>query len=187
MLGHIFYSNILTKPCIFLIKLTKKGLIRVKDFSITNAEWEISRIESILEVEKLELDNMESYVRDFLLPNLQQSYSHVKEYISNNAKKNIYTMKKQLADLIENQEVVRISKSEATESNNFSKYGSSYSILESLNQIYLFSSVMKCKVPPTVNNTKTLFTLGKLSKAICPLQKEITESIEQHSRTCIKI
>jgi hypothetical protein len=159
----------------------------VKDFSITNAEWEISRIESILEVEKLELNDMESYVRDFLLPNLQQSYTYIKEYISNNTKKNIYTMKKQLADLIENQDVVRISKTEAPYSTNISKYGATYSILESLNQIYLFSSVMKCKVPPTEANSKLLFTLGRLSKAICPIQKEIIDSLEQHSRTCIKI
>lgn len=171
----------------FLTKLTKKGLIRVKDFSITKAEWEISRIESILEVEKLELSDMEAYVRDFLLPNLQQSYSHIKEYIPNNTKKSIYTMKKQLADLIENQDVVKISNNEASGETNISKYGATYSILESLNQIHLFSSVMRIKVPPTEANTKLLFTLGRLSKAICPIQKEIIDSLEQHARPYIKV
>lgn len=159
----------------------------MKDFSITNAEWEISRIEAILEVEKLELDDMESYVRDFLLPNLQQSYNHIKDYIPNNTKKNIYTMKKQLADLIENQDVVRISKNETSGATNISKYGATYSMLESLSQIYLFSSVMKNKVPSNEANSKLLFTLGRLSKSICPLQKEIIDSLEQHSRSYINI
>ncbi len=156
----------------------------MKDLSVTKAEWESSRIDSVLDVEKLEPDDMESYVRDFLLPNLQQSYNHVKEYISNNTKRNIYTIKKQLADLIANQDVVRISTSEDSESSNISRFGASYMIHESLNDIYLFSSVMRSKVPPSDSNTRTLFTLGKLSKDICTLQKEIKESIEQQARSC---
>ncbi|WP_010248797.1 hypothetical protein [Acetivibrio cellulolyticus] len=159
----------------------------MKDLSITKAEWESSRIDSVLEIEKLEPDDMESFVRDFLLPNLQHSYNHVKEYISNNTRKNIYTIKKQLADLIENQEVVRISTSEAFESTNISKFGASYLILESLNDIYLFSSIMKSKIPTCDANTKLLFTLGKLSKEICTLQKEIRESLEQQARSCLRI
>lgn len=156
----------------------------MKDLSVTKAEWESSRIDSVLDVEKLEPDDMESYVRDFLLPNLQQSYNHVKEYISNNTKRNIYTVKKQLADLIANQDVVRISTSEDNESSNISRFGASYLIHESLNDIYLFSSVMRSKVTPSDSNTRTLFTLGKLSKDICTLQKEIKESIEQQARNC---
>lgn len=156
----------------------------MKDLSVTKAEWESSRVDSVLDIEKLEPDDMESYVRDFLLPNLQQSYNHVKEYVSNNTKRNIYTIKKQLADLIANQDVVRISTSEDNESSNFSRFGASYLINESLNDIYLFSSVMKSKVPPSDSNTRTLFTLGKLSKDICTLQKEIKESIEQQARSC---
>jgi hypothetical protein len=156
----------------------------VKDLSVTKAEWESSRIDSVLDVENLEPDNMEHYVRDFLLPNLQQSYNHVKEYISNNTKRNIYTVKKQLADLIENQDVVRISTSEENESSNISRFGASYLIHESLNDIYLFSSVMKSKVMPSESNTRTLFTLGKLSRDICTLQKEIKDSIEQQARNC---
>ena len=156
----------------------------MKDLSITKAEWESSRIDSILDIEKLEHDDMELYVRDFLLPNLQQSYNHVKEYISNNTKRNIYTIKKQLADLIENQDVVRISISEDCESGNLSRFGASYLINESLNNIYLFSSIMKSKVPPSDLNSRTLFTLGKLSKDICSLQKEIKDSIEQLARSC---
>jgi hypothetical protein len=156
----------------------------VKDLSVTKAEWESSRIDSVLDVENLEPDNMEHYVRDFLLPNLQQSYNHVKEYISNNTKRNIYTVKKQLADLIENQDVVRISTSEENESSNISRFGASNLIHESLNDIYLFSSVMKSKVMPSESNTRTLFTLGKLSRDICTLQKEIKDSIEQQARNC---
>ncbi|NLL05874.1 MAG: hypothetical protein GX270_08825 [Clostridiaceae bacterium] len=156
----------------------------MKDLSVTKAEWESSRIDSVLDVENLEPDNMEHYVRDFLLPNLQQSYNHVKEYISNNTKRNIYTVKKQLADLIENQDVVRISTSEENESSNISRFGASYLIHESLNDIYLFSSVMKSKVMPSESNTRTLFTLGKLSRDICTLQKEIKDSIEQQARNC---
>ncbi len=156
----------------------------MKDLSVTKAEWESSRIDSVLDIEKLELDDMEPYVRDFLLPNLQQSYNHVKEYISNNTKRNIYTIKKQLADLIANQDVVRISTSENTELSNISRFGASYLIHESLNDIYLFSSVMKSKVPHSDSNTRTIFTLGKLSKDICTLQKEIKESIDQQARSC---
>lgn len=156
----------------------------MKDLSTTKAEWESSRIDSVLNIEKLEPDDMESYVRDFLLPNLQQSYNHVKEYISNNTRRNIYTIKKQLADLIENQDVVRISTNEECDSSNLSRFGASYLIHESLNDIYLFSSVMKSKVSPSDSNSRTLFTLGKLSKDICTLQKDIKDSIEQQARSC---
>ena len=156
----------------------------MKNLSITKAEWESSRIDSILHVEELEPEDMESYVRDFLLPNLQHSYNHVKEYISNNTKRNIYTVKKQLADLLKNQDVVKISTTEDHDSNNLSRFGASYLIQESLNDIYLFSSVMKSKIPPSNSNTRTLFTLGKLSKDICHLQKEIKESIEHQARSC---
>lgn len=156
----------------------------MKDLSITKAEWESSRIDSVLDIEKLEPNDMESYVRDFLLPNLQQSYNHVKEYISNNTRRNIYTIKKQLADLIENQDVVRISTNEECDSSNLSRFGASYLIHESLNDIYLFSSIMKSKVSPSDSNSRTIFTLGKLSKDICTLQKEIKDSIEQQARSC---
>jgi hypothetical protein len=150
----------------------------MKDLSITKAEWESSRIDSISYVENLDPEDMESYVKDFLLPNLQQSYNHVKEFIPNNTKRNIYTIKKQLADLIENQDVVRISTGEDSDSSNISKFGASYLINESLNDIYLFSTVMKTKIPPSNSNTRTLFTLGRLSKDISNLQKEIKEYIE---------
>jgi len=156
----------------------------VKDLSITTAEWENSRLDSILEMENLQPEDMECYVRDFLLPNLQQSYNQVKEYISNNTKRKIYTIKKQLADLIKNQDVVRISISEDCDSCTLSKFGASYLIHESLNDIYLFSSVMKSKVPPSDYNSRIHFTLNKLPKDICNLQKEITESIEQQARNC---
>jgi len=159
----------------------------VKDLSITKAEWESSRIDFILELEKLEPYDIESYVRDFLLPNLQQSYNHAKEFISNNTKRNIYTVKKHLADLIENDEVVRISNTEDYEISDLSRYGAAYLIVESLNNIYLFSSIMKTKLPPSEDNAKLLFTLGKLSKEICPLAKEIKESIEQQIRSSLRI
>jgi len=156
----------------------------MKDLSITKAEWESSRIDSISYVEKLEPDEMEYYVRDFLLPNLQQSYNQVKDYISNNIRKNIYTVKKHLADLIANQDVVRISTSEDRDSSNLSRFGASYLINESLNDIYLFSTVMKSKIPPSDSTTRTLFTLNKLSKDVCNLQKEIKESVELQARSC---
>ncbi len=159
----------------------------MKDLGITKAEWESSRIDLILELEKLEPYDMENYVRDFLLPNLQQSYNHAKEYIPNNTKRNIYTVKKHLADLIENEEVVRISTTEDYEISDLSKYGAAYLICESLNNIYLFSSIMKTKIPPSDNNAKLIFTLGKLSKEICPLEKEIKESVEQQLRNSLRI
>jgi len=150
----------------------------MKDLNVTKAEWESSRFDSISYVENLEPEDMESYVRDFLLPNLQHSYNQVKEYIPNNTRRIIYTVKKQLADLIENQDVVRISTNEDSDSGNLSRFGASYLINESLNDIYLFSSIMKSKIPPSSSNSRTLFTLGRLSKDISNLQKEIKESIE---------
>ncbi|AEV69729.1 hypothetical protein [Acetivibrio clariflavus] len=156
----------------------------MKDLSVTKAKWESSRFNSISFVEELEPEEMEYYVRDFLLPNLQQSYNQVKDYISNNTRRNIYTVKKHLADLIKNQDVVRISTNEDRDSSNLSRFGASYLINESLNDIYLFSSVMKSKITPSDSNSQMLFTLNRLSKDVCNLQKEIKESIEQQARSC---
>lgn len=159
----------------------------MKDLGITKAEWESSRLDFIQELDKLEPYDMESYVRDFLLPNLQQSYNHAKEYIPNNIKKSVYNVKKLLADLIENEDVVRISTAEDYEVSDLSKYGAAYLICESLNNIYLFSSIMKSKIPQSDNNAKLLFTLGKLSREICPLEKDIKQCVEQQLRSSLRI
>lgn len=160
----------------------------MKNLSSKKNEWKNSRIDSVSNVEKLEPDNMGLYVKEFLLPNLQQSYNHVKGYISNSTKKDIYTIKKQLADLIDNQDVVRISTNDNINSSDISRFGASYLIHESLNDIYLFSSVMKTKVSMSNSNPQILFKLTKLSRDVSNVQKEIKDSVEQLSRTsCLRL
>lgn len=124
-------------------------------------------------MEMLHLKDIGTYVHDFLLPNIQKSYKHAKQYLPSNLRKSVYCIKKYLADLINDHEVVKISTNENIGSEYFTKYEALFLLMESLNMIYFFTAVVKSKVQEYDPDSECKVILRSLMKLTSSVHKEI--------------
>ncbi|HOM01535.1 MAG TPA: hypothetical protein PLH43_01735 [Acetivibrio sp.] len=139
-------------------------------------DWDAARVDSIYELEMLHLKDMSNYIYNFLLPNLQKSYKHAKQYLPGNARKNIYSMQKYLADMISDYDFVKLSISEDIGSDYLTKYEALFLLTESLNMIYFFSAVAKSKIK--TDNSEHKLILRNLMKLTSEVHKEISFLME---------
>lgn len=128
-------------------------------------------MDSIYELEMLHLKDMANYIYNFLLPNLQKSYKRAKQYLAGNTRKNIYSMQKYLADLIDDYDFVKLSINEDIGSEYFTKYEALFLLTESLNMIYFFCAVAKSKIKN--DNPESRLILRNLMKLTSEVHKEI--------------
>lgn len=155
-----------------------KGVIKMEEMNNLSMDRDIVRIDSIYQIEMLNVKDMGSYVYDFLLPNLQMSYKHSKQYLGSLPRRNIYCIKKSLADLVEDKSFVKISTSEDLGSEYFTKYEALFMALDSLNLVYSFCVIMKSKLFDMPDHSKALTSLNNILRLIGPVQKEIQNSME---------
>lgn len=141
-------------------------------------DWDVVRINSVYQIEMLSLKDMGGYVYESLLPNLQKSYKHSKNYLTSTPRKNIYCIKKCLADLVENHKFVKISTSEDIGSEYLTRQEALFLAMESLNLIYSFCVIMKSKLYDSGHYSKTAESLNTIMKLIGPVQKDIQNSME---------
>lgn len=134
-------------------------------------DWDLARVDSIYQLEMLQLKDIGNYIHDFLLPNLQKSYKHAKQYLPGNTRRNIYSIQKHLADLIDDSNSVKLSINEDIGSEYFTMYEALFLLIESLNLIYFFSAVAKSKVKNDASEYKLAFR--NLMKQIFEVHKEI--------------
>jgi len=134
-------------------------------------DWDLARVDSIYQLEMLHLKDMGNYIYNFLLPNLQKSYKHAKQHLPGNTRKNIYSMQKLLADLIEDYDFVKLSINEDIGSEYFTKYEALFLLIESVNMIYFFSAVAKSKMKN--DNSEYKLILRNLMKLTSEVHKDI--------------
>ncbi|MFZ5987061.1 MAG: hypothetical protein ACOYWZ_08040 [Bacillota bacterium] len=147
----------------------------MKDLTNLRLDWDITRIDSIYQIEMLDAKDIGAYVQEFLLPNLQKSYKHAKQYLTSNSRRSIYSIKKLLADLIEDQKFVKISTAEDLGSEYFTRYEALFLLMESLNLLYFFSAIVKQKTEVNSEYRSVLRTIMKLTG---PIQKEVLSTME---------
>ncbi|NLD49391.1 MAG: hypothetical protein GX660_19720 [Clostridiaceae bacterium] len=150
----------------------------MEEMNSMSIDREVVRIDSIYQIEMLNIKDMGSYVYDFLLPNLQMSYKHSKQYLASMPRRNIYCIKKSLADLVEDKSFVKISTSEDIGSEYFTKYEALFMAMDSINLIYSFCVIMKSKLYDMPEHSKALTSLNNILRLIGPVQKEIQNSME---------
>ncbi|WP_265445030.1 hypothetical protein [Acetivibrio straminisolvens] len=147
-------------------------MIQLHSQSNLSLDWDIARVDSIYQLEMLHFKDMGNYIYNFLLPNLQKSYKHAKQYLPGNTRKNIYSMQKHLAGLIEDYDFVKLSINEDIGSEYFTKYEALFLLTESLNMIYFFSAVAKSKIKN--DNSECKVILRNLMKLTSEVHKEIS-------------
>lgn len=141
-------------------------------------DWDVMRIDNIYQIEMLCPKDIGDYVNECLLPNLLKSYKHAKQYLPTNSRRNIYCIKKYLADLIEDQPFVKISTSEDIGSEYFTKYEALFLALDSLNLVYTFCVITKSKLIDSSQHSNAVQSLNKIIRLISPIQKEIQSTME---------
>lgn len=141
-------------------------------------DWDVTKIDFIYQIEMLNVKDLGSFIYQNLLPNLQKSYKHAKQYLSTSSRKNIYNIKKLLADLIENHSHVQISTHEDYGSEYFTKYEALFLLSESLNLIYFCSAIFKEKFKDTYWDSEYKLLLQTIMKLTQVLKKDIQHIIE---------
>ncbi|MDQ2086315.1 hypothetical protein RBH29_07715 [Herbivorax sp. ANBcel31] len=141
-------------------------------------DWDVTRIDFIYQIEMLDIKDMGSYVHECLLPNLQKSYKHTKQYLSTSSRKNIYSIKKLLADLIEDHNHIKISTHEDYGSEYFTKHEALFLLTESLNLIHFFAAIIKEKTKDIYWNSEYKVLLQTIIKLTQLLRKDIQHLIE---------
>ncbi|TYQ16180.1 UNVERIFIED_CONTAM: hypothetical protein Cloal_2702 [Acetivibrio alkalicellulosi] len=150
----------------------------MNDLCNLKLNWDVTRIDSIYQIEMLDTKDFGSYIFEFLLPNLQKSYKHTKQYLSTSSRKNIYSIKKLLADLIPDHNCVKISTNEDVGSEYFTKYEALFSLTESLNLIYFFSAIVKEKINSIYSDSEYKLLLRTIMKLTQPIRRDIQHLIE---------
>lgn len=150
----------------------------MQDLCNLKLDWDITRIDFIYQVEMLNLKDLGNYVHKHLLPNLQKSYKHAKAYLATSSRKNVYSIKKLLADLIENHNHVQISTHEDYGSEYFTKYEALFLLSESLNLICFFAAIFKEKFKNTCWDSEYKILLQTIMKLTQVLRKDIQHIIE---------
>lgn len=141
-----------------------------------NLDPNLSRVNSIYNMEILEQEDLSNYVYEFLLPNLQKSYNYAKEYLSGKTRKNIYNVQKYLADLIDNQEYVKLSINSDNDAVSYTKYESLFILVENLNRVYFFAAILRSKIRDSFSNYT--IALRNLMKITLEIHREICNMIE---------
>ncbi len=149
-----------------------------------NLDHDVARIDSVFQMEMLNVKDIGDYVHEFLLPNLQNSYKHAKKYLPNTSRRNIYCIKKHLADLVDDQQFVKISNGEDLGSEFFTKYEALFLAMESLNLIYSFCIIMRSKLTKSgLYYSKAIAPINNIIKLIPPIQREVRNSMELDQST----
>lgn len=150
----------------------------MQDLHNSRLDWDVSGINSVYQIEMLDVKDLGSYIHNYLLPDMQKSYKHAKQYLSASSRKNAYSIKKLLADLIENQSHVQISNHEDYGSEYFTKYEALFLLSESLNLIQFFAAIAKEKYKDTYWSSGYKVILQTLIKLTQVLRKDIDHLIE---------
>lgn len=159
-------------------------MVKMKEKAFFAGNLNSQRINSIYQIEMLETKDIGTHVKKILLPNLLSSYRQAKNYLPNTCRRNIYTLKKQMADLIEDLEFVKISNSEDIEG-YCTKHESLFSVMESLNLIYFFCGIIRPRLN-SYQDHRTIYTLKRITKLISSIQKEI-QNVVDIDQNCSKI
>lgn len=150
----------------------------MQDLCNLRLDWDVTRINSVYQIEMLDVKDLGDYIHHYLLPDLQKSYKHAKQYLPASSRKNIYSIKKLLADLIENQKHIQISNHEDYGSEYFTKYEALFLLSESLNLIQFFAVIVKEKYKDTYWNSEYKVLLQTIMKLTQVLRKDIDRIIE---------
>jgi|BioPla2DNA2_1021312.scaffolds.fasta_scaffold39203_1 hypothetical protein len=155
---------------------TIKGVISLQELTNVNLDANLSRVDFIYNMEMLKQEDLSSYVYEFLLPNLQKSYNYAKEHLPGKTRKNIYNVQKYLADLIDDQEYVKLSINSDNDSIYYTKHESLFLLVENLNRIYFFSAILRSKIKDSFSNYT--IALRNLMKIALEIHREICTMIE---------
>ena len=150
----------------------------MQDICNSRLDWNVSRIDSVYQIEMLDVKDLGNYIYHHLLPELQKSYKHAKPYLSASSRKNVYSIKKLLADLIENQDHVQISNHEDDGSEFFTKHEALFLLSETLNVIQFFAAIVKEKCKDTYWNSDCKVIFQTIMKLTQVLRKDIDHLIE---------
>jgi len=157
-------------------------VISLEEFINVNLDSNSSRVDSICSMENLNQEDLGNYITEFLLPGLQRNYNYAKDYLPNKTRKNIYNIQKYLADLIDDQEFVKLSTNSDNDSANYSKYESLFLLIENINRIYFFSIIVKSKLKgPLSHYSVALRNIMRLTqevhKEICNIANSSQDKI----------
>jgi hypothetical protein len=132
-------------------------------------------------VSQLQIEDIKEsqvYIKKYLIPTLDKNYQLVKKYLKGSSRKLVYSIRRSLIDLLDENEEIRLTRhSHKNIQINDTLYETSFIMLEYLNLLFFFSAVLKKKTLSS-GDTKNENTLRKILSEVKLLQSDIQTQVE---------